>query len=274
MGGGAARLARVGDDRGPVPPHVGHLHRGAGRHPAAVGGQCQQLRELRRRPGQAVRAGRRRRQPDYGRHPAPHRRVQLHSERRPRCPELGPVPRRKGQPRRPVGDQPGEFGAPPRRPRIVPLPDSGSAGHGPGGEGLRRPLTADEVLPLHSRHARWYAGKGAPARHGRPARIRVHRRLAGRCEGEGPPDDGRGAARPRPSGRDVLPHRKHGQRLDPIPHAGHLHRPRVARVSPLGTVVLLRGHETTAGQLLLPRHRGLLHLAMGDGLRKVDQLQP
>ena len=68
-------------------------------------------------------------------------------------------------------------------PHLLPLPAAGPSGQRGHGEGLRRAGAGGQVLPHRRRDDRGQAREGAAARHGRPARLRVLRRLGGRRDG-------------------------------------------------------------------------------------------
>ena len=215
----------------PVVPHGRSRARRPRRAEAALRPGREQLRELRRRQGEALRAGHAGGLRDRRRDPLPPRR-ELVQPGRPRAgAELDHLPRRDRRLRRDGRARPALGDADGRPAEVVPLPGAGTERDGRDREGARRAAAGAEVLQHDDRLDRREAGPSAPARHGRPARLGAVRPVGGRAAGP------RGAARRRrgvrdaPGGRSrlLLEHARVG--LDPVAASGRLHR-RLARGVP------------------------------------------
>ena len=214
-----------------------------------------------------------RRQHRHRRHPAAHRRADVHAQRRPGRAELGQVPRREGRLRRAFA--PTRERVPRRRrPGAVPLPGPGPAGARAGRDGLRRPAAGDEVLPLHP---------------GRPRRQRFRALRHGMAGQAG--FEFIGAWRDAAAVKDALLSAGEpfglvhvGALAYPTPAwraAGSPRRSRPSTPTPdladyraSLPLFCFEGQKPLNGQLLLRRHRGLLRLALRARLRPLDLLQP
>ena len=150
--------------------------RRTGRREAAHTPGRQQLRQLRRRQGQAVRALQLRRLRDRRRDPVLPRRKPVQSRRPHPGAQLDHVPRghrrlrREGHARRALGGA-----ARPVQPQGVSLPAPGPERDEGAGEGDRRQGAGAQVLQHGPRHHRRQTRARAAPRHGRPARLRAVR---------------------------------------------------------------------------------------------------
>ncbi len=175
-----AVVAQLGRPARSVAPHDRSVHLRAGRAQAPERHGGEQLRELRRRQGEAVHRGEPRGVPHRRRHPVPSRRGRVRSRRLVHGARLGAVHRRDRRLRRHVRARrqlpDARTG---REPEALPLRAAGSAGAGAHGEAHRRTRAADEVLQHGDLHDRRAPGALAPPRHGGTAGVRALRSLGG-----------------------------------------------------------------------------------------------
>ena len=225
----------------PVPSHGQLLHVGPRRAEAALRHRHQQLRELPREHGQAVRPDRLQRRRHRRRHPVPRGGGRLRL-RRPRARrELAAVPRRDRRLRhRDTLRRPFAVAALRRRgePRVLPLPDPGSERVADHRKAQRRAAREGPVLPHGRDDDRRRACADASPRHGRCAGARAVRTV--RAARQDPRRDPRGRPRVRHRAlrlaRVLVEHAR--VRLDPVAPArdllerGRARLPRVAARRP------------------------------------------
>ena len=138
----------------------------------------EQLRELRREQGEAVRRLQPRRLRDRRRDPLLPRREQGQHRRPALRPQLGAVPRRDRRLRRHLRPRRAHRGEPDRQAEALPLPGAGPERDAGAREGGRRPAARDQVLQHGRDHDRRPDGARAAPRH-------VRRPRAASCSARG-----------------------------------------------------------------------------------------
>ena len=258
----------------PVVPHGRPRGHRPGRAATPLRPRRQQLRRLRRRQGEALRAVHaggvrdRRRDPlrARGEHVQPRRtrtRVELDHVSR------GDRPlRRRGRAR------PAHGPAHRRAPEVVSLPGAGPERDERDREGARRDAAGASLLHDDDRDDRGQDRSRASSRDGRPARLGAVRAVGRRRRGAG------GASRRRRGVRDAAGRRprvlgEHARiRLDPLAASRRLLRQEPQGVSRVAAGGRLRGPRLARRQLRVRVDRGLLLHAVGSRLRELRQVRP